>query len=158
MKTHTRAVVLIAVAALASYGLRPADDLKAAEKPQHLLAQAQAAGPTTTRGKSLDVITEPNPPVPLPGGKMFYATIKAGIAQSQDGRRAHGLFKLDLLPGDIVSLTVPSGEPAAELSGGITYSLKPEEQIYIQARGQPGDYVFIAVDGRNTDKIFFNTK
>src|SRR5207249_1374722 len=42
MKTHTRAIVLIAVAALASYVLRPAANLKAAEKSEHLVAQAPA--------------------------------------------------------------------------------------------------------------------
>src|SRR5439155_21282069 len=76
MKTHTRAIVLIAVAALASYVLRPPANLKAAEKSEHLVAQAPAGGPTMTLGKKgLDVITEPNPPVPLPGTKMYDAMI-----------------------------------------------------------------------------------
>jgi len=89
---------------------------------------------------------------------MYDAIIKAGIAQSQHGRRARGRLILDLLPADIVSLSVPLGEPAAELSGGITYSLNPGQQIYIQARRPLPEEVFIAVNGQKTDTIVFNTK
>ena len=159
MSTQSRAIVLIAVAALATYVLRPAANLKAAEKSEHLVAQAPAGGPTMTPGKKgLDLITEPNPPVQPPGTKMYDAIIKAGIAQSQHGRRARGRLILDLLPADIVSLSVPLGEPAAELSGGITYSLNPGQQIYIQARRPLPEEVFIAVNGQKTDTIVFNTK
>ena len=111
-----------------------------------------------TPGRGLDVITEPNPPVPPPGSKMYDATIKAGIAQSQHGRRVRGRLILDLLSADIVSLSVPLGEPAAERSGGITYSLNPGQQIYIQTREPLPEEVFFTVNGRKTDTIIFNTK
>jgi hypothetical protein len=133
-------------------------DLISAEKSEHRVAQAQAGGPTMTPGRGLDVIKEPNPPVPPPGGKMYDAIIKAGIAQSQHGRRVRGMLVFDLLSGDIINLSVPSGEPAAELSGGITYSLSPGGQIYVQARWPLPQEVFIAVNGQKTDTIVFNTK
>jgi hypothetical protein len=125
-----------------------------AENPEQLV-EPQAGGPTMTPGKGLVVVTNPNPPV---GRKMYDAVIKAGIAQSQVGRRPHGELILDLTPGDIVRLSVLYGEPAVELSGGITYTLKPGEQIYVQARSVLPEGVFIAVDGKRTDTIVFNMK
>jgi len=94
MKTQIRAIVPIAVAVLASSVLAPAADLKAAEKSEHLVAQAQAGGPTMTPG--LHIITEPNPSFPI----KHDAIIKAGIVQSQYGRRVRGQLILDLLSRD----------------------------------------------------------
>ena len=152
MKTQIRAIVPIAVAVLASSVLAPAADLKAAEKSEHLVAQAQAGGPTMTPG--LHIITEPNPSFPI----KHDAIIKAGIVQSQYGRRVRGQLILDLLSRDIVSLSVPLGEPAAELSGGITYALNPGGQIYVQPRNPLPHEVFISVNGQKTDTIIFNAK
>ena len=152
MKTQVRIIVLLAVAALASDVLRPSADLKAAEKSERQVAQAQAGGPAMTPG--LHVITEPNPSFPI----KHDAIIKAGIVQSQYGRRVRGQLIFDLLSRDIVRLSVPLGEPAAELSGGITYSLKPGGQIYVQPRVPLPQEVFITVNGRKTDSIIFNAK
>ncbi len=154
MKTQMLVVALIALVFLASYAPTPPAALMAAEEPGQLV-ELQAEGPTMTPGKGLVLVTEPNPPV---GRKMYDAMIKAGIAQSQDGRRARGMLVLDLTPGDIVRLSAPYGESAVELSGEITYSLKPGEQIYIQGRSLLAQQVFIAVDGRKTDTIVFNLK
>ena len=129
-------------------------DLTSAEKAEHRVAQAQAGGPTMTPGKGLDIITEPDPSVPI----TYDAIIKAGIAQSQYGRRVRGRLIFDLLSRDIVRLSVPLGEPAAELSGGITYSLNPGGRIYVQPRVPLPQEVFISVNGRKTDTIVVNTK
>jgi len=152
MKTQVRIIVLLAVAALASDVLRPSTDLKAAEKSERQVAQARAGGPTMTPG--LHVITEPNPSFPI----KHDAIIKAGIVQSQYGRRVRGQLIFDLLSRDIVRLSVPLGEPAAELSGGITYSLNPVRQIYVQPRDPLPHEVFISVNGRKTDTLIFNAK
>jgi hypothetical protein len=124
MKTQTVVIALIALLLLASYAFTPPTALMSAEEPEQLV-EPQGDGPTMIPGKGLVVVTNPNPPV---GRKMYDAVIKVGIAQSQVGRRvARAGLILDLTPGDIVSLSVPSGEPAVALSGQITYSLKPGE-------------------------------
>ena len=150
MKTQTGVVSIIVLALSTGYAPWPPAAVLAAEKSGQLV-QAQAGGSTT----GLVVITAPNL---LPGRTLHGAIIKGGLVQSQHGRRVHGLLVLDLQMGDIVSLSVPYGEPAAELSGTLTYSLKPGGQIYVQARRPVGQEVFVTVAGQKTDTIVFNTK
>ena len=115
-------------------------------------APAEAPAPTPVETSPTGNLEIRGPKVVI-GKKIYAVGIENGMPRSQYGVADGSKIIMVIKPGEVVKLAVPYNNPAIDLSGAISQSLKPGEIVYAEALQAGTSDISIEVNGKETGMI-----